>query len=530
MIFNPILPGFNPDPSICRVGDDYFVATSTFEWFPGVQIHHSRDLKHWRLLTRPLTRPEQLDMRGNEDSCGVWAPCLTYADGLFWLVYTDVKRKDGSFKDAHNYIVTAPDIQGPWSDPVYTNSSGFDPSLFHDDDGRKWHLNMIWDHRVGHNSFAGIALQEYDPEVRKLVGPIRNVFTGTELGLTEGPHLYKREGWYYLLTAEGGTAYDHAVTLARSRRLGGPYELHPDAHVVTSRFAPDNPIQRAGHGDLVETQTGETYLVHLMGRPRLGQNRCQMGRETSIQKCRWGEDGWLRLESGGLEPQAQVKAPDLPVHVFPEEPSRHDFDEPDLPDVFQWLRTPYPERLFSLTDRPGHLRLFGRESVGSYFEQALVARRQTEYSYEAETLVDFEPQTPQQTAGLIAYYGRYQFFYLAITFDEVLGRVLTIFACPGDYPGGGLIAPLDEPVNLPAAGSIAMKVSVREMALCFEFKAEGQDWQRIGPAFDATILADESGRGAHSNFTGAFVGMHAMDTSGQAKHADFDWFSYRNTK
>ena len=148
MIRNPILPGFNPDPSICRVGDDYYIATSTFEWYPGVQIHHSRDLVNWRLVTRPLDRAAQLDMRGNPDSGGVWAPCLSHADGRFWLVYTDVKRLDGNFKDAHNYIVTAPAIEGPWSDPTYVNSSGFDPSLFHDDDGRKWFVNMVWDHRM----------------------------------------------------------------------------------------------------------------------------------------------------------------------------------------------------------------------------------------------------------------------------------------------------------------------------------------------------------------------------------------------
>ena len=298
---------------------------------------------------------------------------------------------------------------------------------------------------------------------------------------------------------------------------------------MTSRFAPDNPIQRAGHGDLVETQAGDTYLVHLMGRPRPGQNRCQMGRETSIQKCRWDEDGWLRLEAGGQEPQSQVTAPDLPAHPFAEEPSRYDFNEEDLPDVFQWLRTPYPDRLFSLTARRGHLRLFGRESVGSYFEQALVARRQTDHNYQAETLVEFQPETAQQTAGLIAYYGRYQFFYLAITFDEALGRVLTLLACPGDYPSGALASPLDEPVELPGTGPVAMKVTVEDMALRFEFKVDGQEWQRVGPAFDATVLADESGRGAHSNFTGAFVGMHAMDTSGQAKPADFDYFCYRST-
>ncbi|KLU91312.1 hypothetical protein MAPG_09833, partial [Magnaporthiopsis poae ATCC 64411] len=137
LVRNPILPGFNPDPSVVRVGADYYVATSTFEWFPGVQIHHSRDLANWTLACRPLTRASQLDMRGEPDSCGVWAPCLTHDGDRFWLVYTDVKRKDGSFKDAHNYIVTSPAVEGPWSDPVYVNSSGFDPSLFHDVDTGK---------------------------------------------------------------------------------------------------------------------------------------------------------------------------------------------------------------------------------------------------------------------------------------------------------------------------------------------------------------------------------------------------------
>ena len=176
MIRNPILPGFNPDPSICRVGEDYYIATSTFEWYPGVQIHHSRDLANWRLVRRPLDRASLLDMRGEPDSCGVWAPCLSHADGRFWLVYTDVKRFEGSFKDAHNYITTAPAIEGPWSDPIYVNSSGFDPSLFHDDDGRKWFLNMIWDHRPGaranlrNPAFAGILLQEWDAASGKLIG------------------------------------------------------------------------------------------------------------------------------------------------------------------------------------------------------------------------------------------------------------------------------------------------------------------------------------------------------------------------
>src|SRR6476659_3471507 len=290
-ITNPILRGFNPDPSILRVADDYYIATSTFEWYPGVQVHHSRDLVHLRLVTRPLRRVGQLDMRGDPDSCGVWAPCLTHHDGLFYLVYTDVKRygrssapgaPGASFRDFHNYLVTSPTIDGEWSDPIHLNSSGFDPSLFHDDDGRTYVVNMLWDHRPGQNRFAGIVLQEYSPRERRLIGARQNIFTGTSLGFTEGPHLYKRGGWYYLLTAEGGTGWGHAVTMARSRTLLGPYELPPDVHSLSARHRRYLALQRAGHADLVETQSGETYIVYLWGRPIARRGRCTLGRETAI--------------------------------------------------------------------------------------------------------------------------------------------------------------------------------------------------------------------------------------------------------
>jgi xylan 1,4-beta-xylosidase len=319
MIRNPILPGFNPDPSICRVGDDYYIAVSTFEWYPGVQIHHSKDLVNWELVCRPLTRASQLDMRGNPCSCGIWAPCLSYADGQFWLVYTDVKRYDGNFKDSHNFIVTAPSITGPWSEPMFANSSGFDPSLFHDDDGRKWFVNMVWNYRtasIGGNprtpAFDGILLQEWDAKAGKLVGPIKNIYRGTELGLVEGPHLYKRNGWYYLTTAEGGTSYNHAVTMARSRKLDGPYETHPLEHPITSKDHLDAPLQRAGHGQIIETPDGAFYHTHLCGRPLPGTQRTPLGRETAIQKMVWKDD-WLYLEGGGVVPQVVVPSPDPKV-------------------------------------------------------------------------------------------------------------------------------------------------------------------------------------------------------------------------
>ena len=528
LIRNPILKGFNPDPSIVRVDDDYYIATSTFEWYPGVQIHHSRDLIHWQLLTRPLNRPSQLDMRGNGDSCGVWAPCLTFSDGLFWLVYSDVKRKEGNFKDVHNYLVTAPSIEGPWSDPIYLNSSGFDPSLFHDSDGRKWLVNLDWDHRAQPSKFGGILLQEYDAARQKVCGPISNIFQGSPLGLTEGPHLYRRGDYYYLMTAEGGTGYRHAVSLARSPSIAGPYELHPQWHILTSRFFADAPLQRAGHGDIVDTQAGETYLVHLTGRPIAGLRRCPLGRETAIQKVRWDEEGWLQMDGETFAPQEAVLAPKLPRHVFPPEPSRLDFDSTTLPNALQWLRSPYPERLFSLQARPGHLRLFGRESVGSWFEQALVARRQTALAYRAETCVEAIPQNRQQMAGLIAYYNRFAFHYLTLTFDADIGTCLHIFSCAGDWPEGRLTLALDAPVAVPAGAPVRMQVKVDGCALRFFYATGNADWTRIGPVLDASLLSDEAGQGEHGNFTGAFIGMGAHDVSGLAMTADFDYFEYED--
>ncbi|KAJ9136856.1 Beta-xylosidase [Pleurostoma richardsiae] len=537
LVRNPILPGFNPDPSIVRVGEDYYIATSTFEWYPGVQIHHSRDLANWELVTRPLSRRAQLDMRGEPDSCGVWAPCLTHDGSLFWLVYTDVKRKDGSFKDTHNYIVTAPSIAGPWSDPVHVNSSGFDPSLFHDlDTGRKWFVNMLWDHTHRPHHFAGIRLQELDAATRKLVGPSKTIFRGTDLALVEGPHLYRRGGWYYLLTAEGGTAYDHACTLARSRDIWGPYETHPQAHVLTSKDAPFAALQRGGHGDIVETPDGRTYLVHLTGRPTTQERRCVLGRETAIQEAFWGEDGWLYVK-GGPVPSLHVDVPGTRDDSKYWAEQWYTFGT-GLPLDFQWLRTPEPERIFSTSATSpsggdgggGALTLFGRESIGSWFEQALVARRQAHFSYDAETVVDFRPADERQFAGLTAYYCRYNFFYLAVTADASGRRELLIMRSEASFPDGDLAEPFPEPVPLPAEGKVRLALTIRGPRLQFYYglEGEGEALREVGPVLDASLLSDEcGGHKAHGSFTGAFVGVACSDLNGTALPATFDYFLYR---
>ncbi len=536
MIQNPILTGFNPDPSICRVEDDFYIATSTFEWYPGVQIYHSKNLADWRLVARPLSRAKQLDMRGNPDSCGVWAPCLSYSQGKFWLVYTDVKRFDGNFKDAHNYLVTSDSVSGDWSDPVTMNSSGFDPSLFHDDDGRQWFLNLVWNHRAPslgksplYSPFGGIVLQEYSHQQQKLVGNAQLIFTGSDKGLTEAPHLFKRNGYYYLVVAEGGTGYEHAVTHARSKNIDGPFELHPDTYLLSATDESDGQLQRTGHGQYVETKNAEAYHTFLCSRPLAGLKRSPMGRETGLARCEWGEDGWLRTVHGSTQAALQIESPTgLPATGVPmsdnKSPVVANFTSDQLPIDFQWLRTPYPERLFSLTARPGCLRIYGRESIGSWFEQSLIARRQQHHRYCVVITLEFQPVSFQQSAGLTAYYNRYKFHYLQVTHDEQLGRVLSVMTCDGDYPDGSLCFP-SPLVAVPGNEAITLQCVVRDAELTFAWKT-ADDWHQIGPTLDASVLSDEGGRGEHASFTGAFVGMIAFDTSGAALPADFSQFIY----
>ncbi|MBD1391075.1 glycoside hydrolase family 43 protein [Neiella sp. HB171785] len=529
-ILNPILKGFNPDPSICQAGDDYYIATSTFEWFPGVQIHHSKDLANWELVAQPLNRVSQLDMKGHPDSCGVWAPCLTYHNGLFWLIYTDVRAYQDDFKIAHNYLVTAESIEGPWSEPIFMNSSGFDPSLFHDDDGRQWFVNVLWDHRpeasLNHHrpakSFAGILLQEYDHEQKKLVGPIKNIFPGSDLGLVEGPHLFKRDGYYYLLTAEGGTFAYHAALFARSKTIDGPYEMDPQGHFLNSWQVPSSSLRRSGHSDMLELPNGDCYLVHLTGRPLPYRGRCVLGRETAIQKISWSEDGWPRLAQGHVGPTDTIEGPFGGSAPESFQSQSLDFANDQLPIDFQSLRIPLGENNLSLTERPGYLRLKGAECPTSKYEQSLIARRQQAFCFTATTDVDVQPETIQQMAGLISYYNTGKFIYLYVSHDPEQGRVLEIMMA--NMSGGSMSYPLGQRIPLPAEGEIGLRIDVDFDAWSCAWRHNGGAWQRLAIELDYSILADEFGA---ENFTGAFIGMACHDMSGARLAADFRQFSYQ---
>ena len=311
--------------------------------------------------------------------------------------------------------------------------------------------------------------------------------------------------------------------MARAKKIDGPYELHPRIHLITSKDAPEAKLQRAGHGQIVETPDGQTYHTHLCSRPLPRLRRSPLGRETAIQKCVWRDDDWLYLEDGGLVPSVEVEPP-APAEREERPPIiRYAFSADGLPADFQWLRTPHAGRIFSLAARPGWLRLIGRESIGSWFEQALVARRQQHFVFRAETEIDFEPQNFQQAAGLALYYNRLKFYFLAVTHNERFGRALTIMSCEGDVPQGRLTFPLP-PAAIPA-GPVRLRASVDRAELQFAY-AMGETWRDAGPVLDASLISDEAGAGEHGSFTGAFIGLAAFDTSGAGKFADFGFFEY----
>jgi xylan 1,4-beta-xylosidase len=524
---NPVLRGFNPDPSLVKVEDVYYMATSTFEWFPGIQVHRSNDLTEWALVARPLDEKRLLDIVGVPDSCGVWAPCLSFANGLFYLAYTVVKRFDGHFKDTHNYVTTSPHITGPWSDPVHINSSGFDPSIFHDTDGRSWWLNMIWDHRPDRTPFHGIVLQELDRSDLQLKGEPTLISQGSDIGLVEGPHLYRLGDYYYLIVAEGGTGYGHAISVARSRSIDGPYVFDPQGPVMTSRAHTQWPLQRSGHGSLVHLGDDDYAMSFLCSRRTNALQHSPMGRESGLANVVITDDQWIRQPNGETRPplcfpnaNEQTAAP-ARARAF-----RDAFDTQTLSNNYQWLRDSESNSWCSLTARPGFLRITGRESPGSVFKQSLIATRMTDWNCAVETCLEFTPRHFQSLAGLMIYYNSTKFHYVHVTHDPAVGRVLSVVSCLADehllndYPLGS------ECISLTTETTFLRCEIKASYAEVFYKETNEAQWIKLPIRLDMTCLTDQAGRVSGEQFTGTFVGLAAHDLSGQAATADFAYFSY----
>lgn len=533
-IKNPILPGFNADPSIIRVEDTYYIANSTFEWFPGVRLHQSKDLIHWELLPSPLSTVELLDMKGNAASGGIWAPDLSYADGKFWLVYTDVKVVEGAFKDMTNYLTTAEDIRGPWSSPIKLNGVGFDASLFHDDDGRKYLVQQTWDHREYHHPFDGITLTEFDVETMKLKPETaRTIYEGTKVKLVEGPHLYKINGFYYLFCAQGGTVFAHQEVVARSKSLDAySFESQPNGPFITNFDTPDTYIQKQGHGALVDTPDGEWYYASLCARP---WNRptesaydprgwSTLGRETSIQKVYWDDEQWPRIV-GGHQGTTFVEAPKSATDTT--SPANHsqydDFTSETLDLNWNTLRVPFTKEMGTVGD--GKLTLIGKGSLTNYHELSLIARRWQAFYFDAETKVKFNPFSYQQMAGLTHYYNDKHFSFIFVTWNEINGHVIEV----AENNRGVYRSILkDDAIKIPEGTEyVWFRTKVRKETYTYEYSFNGEDYFEIPVVFDSAILSDDYVLQTYGGFfTGAFVGLACVDYAGYETTAEFDYFSY----
>ncbi|WP_158264132.1 glycoside hydrolase family 43 protein [Amycolatopsis sp. CA-126428] len=511
---NPILPGFHPDPSIVRVGSDYYIANSTFEWFPGIRLHHSSDLVNWEPAGYALTDPAQLDLRGVPDSGGVRAPSLSYDDGHFWLVYAVAYSDRSPFEDLDLFLVIAPAIGGPWSEPRYLGSGGFDPSVFHAD-GRHWLVRICWTHPPGRPSFAGVVLQELDFAHRRPLGPRQVIHRHGEL--IEGPNLYRRDGWYYLIFTEGDPPWNHGITVVRSRDIAGPYYPDPNGPLLTSRDNQGLALQKAGHGELVRTGSGEWYLVHIASRPITvaGRRRCMLGRETCLQRVEWDAGGWPRLAHGGHWPEVSVPVPATDRTPRPTT-GIDQFGPRSLAGEWNSLRRPISDSWLSLTERPAWLRLRGRQGLHSGGVQSLIAQRLTSDRAVVSTAVQARPKHPGQQAGLVLWYDTGTHIFFGLTAGERGPALVVSTSVEGQYAEHGVDVCCGEDAL------VHLQATVDRGRVRFAYSEYGAGWSDTGLDLDASVLSDDCGDS--QRFTGTFVGLAAHDPVAGTMPADFAYF------
>jgi xylan 1,4-beta-xylosidase len=503
---NPVLPGFHPDPSVVRVGEWFYLANSSFEFFPGVPLHRSRDLVHWEPIGHALTRDSQLPLARAGASRGIFAPTLRWHGGTFYMITTNVSGRG-------NFFVTARDAAGPWSEPVWIpGQGGIDPSLFFDDDGTVYLTSTGG--APGAPSESGIYLSTLDvASGRVLQGP-RLVWKGTGGRYPEGPHLYRVGGRYYLLISEGGTEYGHMVTVARSASPWGPYEPCPRNPVLTHRNTPlEEPIQGTGHPDLVQDGDGNWWMVFLAFRPVGGWYWHHLGRETFLAPVRWDAEGWPVVNEGrtiGLE----MAVAGLPAHPGPAPAVRDEFSGP-LGPAWNWLRNPVRGN-YSTSERAGWLTLHGSAlTLAQEDTPTFVGRRQQHLRARLATRLDFEPTREGDEAGLVLYraplhryelglrraHGRREVFV-----RQTIGARLSAITARAPAPPGPLV----------------LQVEAQPEEYVLSFGPTAGSLTRLDAAVSRFLSSEVAG-----GFVGTYVGLYATGNGAPAATpAAFDWFDY----
>lgn len=500
---NPVLPGFNPDPSICRVGDDYYMVTSSFTWYPGIPIYHSKDLVNWELIGHALDRPNMIEMQNLNDNDGIWAVTMRYHEGMYYLITT-------ASKSGGNFYLTADNPAGPWSDPIWLKDApGIDPSLFWDDDGRCYYTGNTWDFKKDWPSQCAVWMQELDLKNRCLVGE-RKILTyghANNAAYAEGPHLYKIDGRYLLLMAEGGSSSHHAVTVHKSDSLWGPYMADKVNPVLTHRhLGRDYPIQNLGHADLVQTQNGDWWAVALGVRNIDGHY--PLGRETFLARIKF-EDGTPIFNPGYGKMLLERNRPELPWTPVKAEKVTDDFDSKSLDIIWHSVRIPSVS-FHSLNN--GKLILSTkREVIDSLSCSSMLLQRIRHHKFAASTLLEFTADNNNEEAGLVIYRTANGYYTLmkgksAITLvKKHLGEKELIASIP--Y----------------SKDRVYMKVESTGLNISFSFGDKPDAMIPIGEAQSLEAISDNS----FNKFNGPGIGIYATSNGKvSSNQASYDFFCY----
>lgn len=524
---NPVIAGFHPDPSICRVGDDFYLVTSSFEYFPGIPIFHSKNLVDWRRLGHVLTRPSQLRLDRVQSSRGIYAPTLRHGRGRYYVVATHMGG-------GGNFYVSARRPQGPWSDPVWLDRDGIDPSFSFDGD-------TVYYTRTGKGAdfeHPVIVQARIDLRNGKILGKMHRIWSGTGGIWPEAPHLYRVEDTYYLVTAEGGTRYGHSEIVARSSNPFGPFEGYPKNPILSHRGLRRHPIQATGHADLVELADGTWWAVLLGVRPKNGR-RHHLGRETFLAPVGWTRDGWPIIgHAGRIELEMPAPAPGAAPSVSHRRIAagaegavsgieHDDFDAPTPGPVWSFVRNPSP-RDWSLSARRGWLRLHGSsvtlDDVGS---PALLVRRQQHFAVRCRAAVDFHPRRTREEAGLTVRVDENFHYDLAVRLAESAG--------PLDHGGLAREAILRRRVRGESRvvgrcglgpGPLVLQIDATEKTYAFS-AGVGDRLAPLGSLPTKALSAESVDASGSMCFTGVCIGPYAAGGGGRSSvPADFDWFEY----
>ena len=501
---NPILPGFYPDPSICKVGDDYYMVNSSFGYFPAVPLWHSKNLVNWEQISYVLNRKEQVELSKAQTTLGIFAPTIRYNKGVFYMITTNITDKG-------NFYVTTKDPRGEWSKPIWIDAPGIDPSLFFDDDGKAY-VTSTQNWGAIKN---GIVMAEIDIATGKLLTQPKSIWLGTGGRYPEGPHIYKKDGYYYLMIAEGGTEYGHKITMARSKDIWGVYESNPANPIVTHANASgeSNPIQGVGHGDMIQTNDGSWFLVMLGFRPL--DSHQFLGRETFLAPVVWKENEFPVVNGNGtiaLEMKCDKLPEAIKVQKFDQEET---FNREALGLEWNYINNPIMQN-YSLTERKEFLRLHGSEkSLSQNPEVTFIGRRQQHFDFTATATLDFNPTTANEEAGITIYRDAQHHYKLYI---QTTGKKRELVLA---YHIGNIKA-IEKRVTL-KSGTVKLSVSGTQEFYEFGFSQGNAPLMTLGKVQTRYLSFETAG-----GMTGVYIGLYATGNGSTAKTpADFDDFSYK---